>query len=265
MAPRAPTASSPRCHRTPPRTPTTVRTERHGRATQASTHGGPTKATRYASSGRIPPEPRVRRHTPTTSRTVALRHVDRPSSGRTARSNRPVSRCSIPSTSAWNRRPLRSTSTMSPGAMPFDVRRGAGASAAGPSARRGEGSPRREICWPSDTHLRLRGEPDRAGRRLQQRVVALRRRREPDARSAGVGEVVGGGPIAASSDRRQRQKQRKRTKPSGREGDDPHHRAPPYPRATAPSPLRMKTFTDGLGHRCPGPAVQCHVGGALGA
>src|SRR5437868_15202832 len=49
--------------------------------------------------------PLARRQTPTTSRTVALRQVERPSSGRTVRSKRPDSRCSIPSTSAWKRRP----------------------------------------------------------------------------------------------------------------------------------------------------------------
>ena len=35
--------------------------------------------------------------------------------------DRPLSSCSSSLTSAWKRRPFLSTSTMSPGAMPFDV------------------------------------------------------------------------------------------------------------------------------------------------
>ena len=65
----------------------------------------------------------ARRHTSTTSRTDAVRHEMRESSGRTTSSKRPVSSCSSSVTSAWKRRPFLSTSTMSPAPMPFEVAR----------------------------------------------------------------------------------------------------------------------------------------------
>src|SRR5215204_372665 len=60
----------------------------------------------------------------------------RESSGRRQSSKRPDSCWSSSVTSAWKRRPFLSTCTMSPGAIPFEVVRGAGGGgAAGVSIR----------------------------------------------------------------------------------------------------------------------------------
>ena len=72
----------------------------------------------------------ARRHTSTTSRTDAVRHEMRESSGRTTSSKRPDSSCSSSVTSAWKRRPFLSTSTMSPAPIPLEVARGAAGGAA---------------------------------------------------------------------------------------------------------------------------------------
>src|SRR6266536_2034765 len=58
----------------------------------------------------------------------------RESSGRTDRWKRPDSPCSSSTTSAWKRRPFLSTSTMSPGPIPFELRREA--AVAGGAGRR---------------------------------------------------------------------------------------------------------------------------------
>src|SRR5918992_1029027 len=63
----------------------------------------------------------------------------RGSIGRTASSKRPDSSCWSSVTSAWKRRPRLSTSTMSPGAMPFEVAREARSRSAGGSAGVGGG------------------------------------------------------------------------------------------------------------------------------
>src|SRR4051794_15500994 len=60
----------------------------------------------------------------------------RESSGRTSSSKRPLSRWWIAVTWAWKRRPLWSTSTMSPFAMPFDVSRRVAAERVGGTGRR---------------------------------------------------------------------------------------------------------------------------------
>src|SRR6185312_1895146 len=56
--------------------------------------------------------------------------------GRRSSSKRPLSRWWIAVTCAWKRRPLRSTSTMSPLAIPFDVSRAAAGGRAGGGGRR---------------------------------------------------------------------------------------------------------------------------------
>src|SRR3954471_7290101 len=60
----------------------------------------------------------------------------RESSGRRSSSKRPLSRWWIAVTNAWNRRPFRSTSTMSPFAMPLDVSRATGGGRCGGGGRR---------------------------------------------------------------------------------------------------------------------------------
>src|ERR687890_364650 len=75
----------------------------------------------------------------------------RESSGRMSSSKRPLSRWWIAVTWAWKRRPLRSTSTMSPFPMPLDVRRRAAVLGAG-------GAGRRLVC--SIARATLTGGPD---------------------------------------------------------------------------------------------------------
>src|SRR5918992_3410772 len=91
------------------------------------------------------------RQTPTTSRTDAVRHEIRESSGRTASSKRPDSSCSSSVTSAWKRRPFLSTSTMSPAAILFEV------------VRRGGSSPGTSMRLVCSTPGTLRTGPDGPG------------------------------------------------------------------------------------------------------
>src|SRR3954452_8047188 len=125
----------------------------------------------------------------------------RASSGRRASSKRPLSRCSMAVTNAWKRRPLRSTSTMSPFAMPFEVSRcvAAGGRAGGAGRglvcsiapatlpRRPDGGGDRVPDAPVQRHVRgavgadvqQRGGRGRTGERLLERraqVVERRRR-----------------------------------------------------------------------------------------
>src|SRR3954447_15076530 len=82
----------------------------------------------------------------------------RASSGRRASSKRPLSRCSMAVTNAWKRRPLRSTSTMSPFAMPFEVSRCVAAGG------RVGGAGRRLVC--SIAAATLARRPDGGGDRV---------------------------------------------------------------------------------------------------
>src|SRR3954469_25822512 len=93
----------------------------------------------------------ARRKTVMTSRTVARRELMREPSGRRSSSKRPLSRRWIAVTKAWKRRPLRSTSTMSPLAMPLDVSRRA-------AGRDGGGGGRRLVC--SIARAKLARGPD---------------------------------------------------------------------------------------------------------
>src|SRR4051794_2726581 len=113
----------------------------------------------------------------------------RESSGRRASSKRPVSRCSMPVTNAWKRRPLRSTSTMSPFAIPFDVSRCVAA------GRWVGGAGRRLVCSIAPATL-ARG-PDGGGDRVPDAPV------QRDVRGAVGADVqqrrrrarAGGGPV----------------------------------------------------------------------
>src|SRR3954462_9248425 len=107
----------------------------------------------------------------------------RASSGRRASSKRPLSRCSMPVTKAWKRRPLRSTSTMSPFAMPFEVSRCVAA------AGRAGGAGRRLVC--SLPPATLARPPDGGGDRVPHAPVQRHVRR---AVGADVEQRGGGAP-----------------------------------------------------------------------